>query len=612
MCGIVAVLGRQSALPVLLAGLQRLEYRGYDSAGVALVGESGGGMLCREVGQVKVLESACARSPLLAAARTGVGHTRWATHGAPSERNAHPHVDASGRFALVHNGVLENASAIQSFLEGEGVSFQSETDTEALVQLIGYEVRARALSPWDAFRAGLQASEGALAVALVDFQDPGVLFVARRGSPLLIGRGEIGWVATSDPAALAGVCDEYVVLGDGECARLRDGEIEVSTFASEPVGTRFEPLAVTIESIELGAHQDFMHKEIHEQPRALRRCLAGRVRDGVVHLEGLRTVLDAKRVVNRALLFGCGTAWHAGLVGEYLLEELARIPCRVDYASELRYRNPLVEFGTLAIAVSQSGETADTLEALREVRRRGAVGFGVVNVAGSSITRETEAGAYLHAGPEIGVASTKAFTAQVTVLAMVAAGLAQRSGHSAKGVSEFLDSLTTVPELIERALRTEEVIHDLAELYADAPNWLFLGRGINYPVALEGALKLKEISYRHAEGMPAAEIKHGPLALVEEGMPVVVVAPDDHTAPKVVANVQQVRSRGARVIAIVTEGDQRLAGVADHLVEVPRTHPLLSPLVTAVPLQFLAYSAARVRGLDVDRPRNLAKSVTVE
>ena len=610
MCGIVGFVGKRPAQPILLNGLKRLEYRGYDSAGAAVI-KDGELDIRRTVGRVGELEAFVRDNPLVGT--TGIAHTRWATHGRPTERNAHPHCDASGRIALVHNGIIENHAAIRSFLEGEGITFLSETDTEALVQLIGYHYRSTA-DIEESTRLALTEAKGTFGVAVLCADVPGQLIVARRGSPLIVGIGDGEYVVASDASAIIEHTSQVMYLGDNELLVLSAAGISAKTLDQRPVEKQIDTLQITLDEIELGDFPHHMLKEIHEQPRSLRDALAGRtdLQRAVVTLGGLKKLERQIAQYRQLLMFGCGTAWHACLVAEYLFEELARIPTNVEYASELRYRNPIVEEGTLAIAVSQSGETADTLSALQEVKMKGATAFGVVNAVGSSIARETDAGVYLHAGPEIGVASTKAFTAQVAVLALIALDMGRRRHLSQERALEYLEELQRIPKKVEKVLAVESQVLEIAAMYRHRENWLYLGRGVNYPVALEGALKLKEISYIHAEGMPAAEMKHGPIALIDEGMPVVFVAPRDHTYDKVLANIEEVRGRRARVIAIATEGDEEIGHLADHVIHVPATLPLLSPLLTTIPLQLLAYHAAVLRGMNVDKPRNLAKSVTVE
>jgi glutamine---fructose-6-phosphate transaminase (isomerizing) len=610
MCGIVGYVGTRDAQPILVNGLRRLEYRGYDSAGVATI-DDGEIHFRRSVGKVSDLEGLLSTSA--APGPIGLAHTRWATHGGPSEKNAHPHLDASGRIAIVHNGIIENHGAIRQFLEKQGTSFLSETDTESLAQLIGffYEQTGDFLA---SVRQAVRDVRGTFGLVVLCKDVPHTLVAARRGSPLIVGIGDGEFVVASDGSAIAEHTHRVVYLEDNELVTMGPDGLQVTDLDQKLLEKEVDTLEVTLEEIELAGHEHHMHKEIHEQPESLRNAMSGRINldDGQIHLGGLSSLDRDLPHVHRILLTGCGTAWHAGLIGEYLFEELARIPTDVEYASELRYRNPIVEEGTIAIALSQSGETADTLAALREVRMKGATGLGVVNVVGSTIARETDAGVYLHVGAEIGVASTKAFTAQVAVLAMIATSLGRRRDLSSERTLEVMNALGDIPGQVEVALKTEDQIKSIAEWIITRDNCLYLGRGVNYPAALEGALKLKEVSYIHAEGMPAAEMKHGPIALIDEGMPVIVVAPKDHTFDKVLANIEEVRGRGGRVVAVTTEGTDELDGIADDVVKVPSTLPILSPLLTSIPLQLLAYHAALLRGQDVDKPRNLAKSVTVE
>ena len=610
MCGIVGYVGGREAEPILLNGLKRLEYRGYDSAGVATV-DGDDLHLRRSVGKVVDLETLLTESPV--SGSIGLAHTRWATHGGPSEKNAHPHLDASGRIAIVHNGIIENHGAIRQFLEKQGITFRSETDTESLAQLIGffYEQTGDFLA---SVRQGVRDVRGTFGLVVLCKDVPHTLVAARRGSPLIVGIGDGEFVVASDGSAIAEHTHRVVYLDDNELVTMGPDGLQVTDLDQHLLEKEIDTLEVTLEEIELAGHEHHMHKEIHEQPESLRNAMSGRINleDGQIHLGGLASLDRELPHVHRILLTGCGTAWHAGLIGEYLFEELARIPTDVEYASELRYRNPIVEEGTIAIALSQSGETADTLAALREVRMKGATALGIVNVVGSTIARETDAGVYLHAGAEIGVASTKAFTAQVAVMAMIATSLGRRRDLSPERTSEVIRALSEIPDQVEIALRTEAQVKAIAAWIVDRDNCLYLGRGVNYPVALEGALKLKEVSYIHAEGMPAAEMKHGPIALIDKGMPVIVVAPKDHTFDKVVANIEEVRGRGGRVVAITTEGTDELEALVDDVVKVPATLPILSPLLTSIPLQLLAYHAALLRGQNVDKPRNLAKSVTVE
>lgn len=608
MCGIVAYIGSRNAMPILIEGLKRLEYRGYDSAGVAII-RDGKMHIRRAVGRISALEERLDRS--LEGAKLGMAHTRWATHGAPTETNAHPHVDATGNLALIHNGIIENYRVLRTFLENEGVTFQSETDTEVLTKLVGhfYEGNLEA-----AVRKALREVRGTFGIAVIDLREPDKIVAARRGSPLIIGVGQNEYIVASDAAAIVQHTSQVIYLSDNEIAVVGTGGFHTTTLDAVRVSKAVEEVELTLEQIELGGHQHFMSKEIFEQPESLRNCMRGRIdlEGGRVVLGGLSSVARDLMRTKRIILTGCGTAWHAGLVGEYLIEEITRIPCETEYASEFRYRNPVLEDGTTVIAISQSGETADTLAAMREGRERGCMVIGVVNAVGSTIARETDAGVYLHVGPEIGVASTKAFSGQVAVLAMIAALLGRRRHMSQDECGNFLAALSRIPSQIERTLETSEQAREIASRYVDQAHWLYLGRGLQYPVALEGALKLKEISYIHAEGLPAAEMKHGPIALITKGMPVVMIVPSGSLYEKVVSNIEEVRSRGGDVIAIATEGDEQIKRLAKHVIYVPDVPELLSPLVTVIPLQLIAYHAAVLRGCDVDKPRNLAKSVTVE
>ena len=618
MCGIVGYTGPRRALEPLLTGLARLEYRGYDSAGVALV-SPGELYVSRAVGPVRELRSRVASAAHdHVPATCGIAHTRWATHGAPSERNAHPHLDASGRIALVHNGIIENHASIRQYLTGQGVAFASDTDTEALVQLIGFLYEdGNGSGPEGLLTAvcgALREVQGTFGIAVSCVEFPELLIAARRGSPLLIGIGEGEHLISSDGAAIVEHTSRVVYLHDNEVVTVDGHTLDASTIDAVPLRKKIERLELSLEQIERGGYPHFMLKEIHEQPEALRNTLRGRIdpRGSGVNLGGLGSVDCSPSHLRRIVIAGCGTAWHAGLVGKYLIEEIARVPTDVEYSSELRYRNAIVDDGTIALFISQSGETADTIAAMSEMRAKGATVLGVINVVGSTLARETQAGMYLHAGPEIGVASTKAFTSQVAVLTLFSVLLGRQRHLSAERCTEILEGLRACPPAIEAVLRSDDAIRELVARHIDRQNWLYLGRGVNFPVALEGALKLKELSYIHAEGMPAAEMKHGPLALIDRGMPVVFVAPRDSTTDKVIANIEEVRVRGGHVIAIATEGDSELAAVADDVVFVPKVLSPLSPLVTTVPLQLIAYHAALQRGHDVDRPRNLAKSVTVE
>ena len=616
MCGIVGYVGPRPAAELLVTGLRRLEYRGYDSAGIATL--DGDRVLHRHraVGEVDNLARTVATEG--APGTTGIAHTRWATHGAPTERNAHPHFAAGGTIAVVHNGIIENYRSIRAFLTEQGIEPASETDTEALAQLIGFLYHdggnGESGNLLASVRRALHDVRGTFGLLVLSRDHPDQIIAARRGSPVLVGVGDGEHVVASDGAAVIEHTRQVVYLDDNEVALLTRDGLHASTIDDIPLSKHVSTLEVRLQEIELDGHRHHMSKEIHEQPAALRNTLRGRVdlAEGKVVLGGLADRERELARYQRIILTGCGTAWHAGLIGEYLFEELARVPTEVEYASELRYRNPVIPRNTLGIVLSQSGETADTVAALRELQLKGATALGIVNVVGSTIARDTDAGVYLHVGPEIGVASTKAFTGQVAVLALLAINMGRRRHLSAERTADLLGQLDAIPAKIERILDMADGIRDLTERYVERNNWLYLGRGVNYPVALEGALKLKEISYIHAEGLPAAEMKHGPIALIDRGMPVVVVAPHDHTYDKVVANIEEVKGRDGSIIAIATEGDRHLAELADAIIYVPRTHPLLSPLVTSIPLQLMAYYAALARGHNVDRPRNLAKSVTVE
>src|SRR5687768_4597158 len=622
MCGIVAYVGRKLAQPLLIEGLKRLEYRGYDSAGIAVIDQAGGMHIRRAVGRISVLEDSVNTRPM-PAAQVGMAHTRWATHGAPTECNAHPHTDDGGRIALVHNGIIENYAALKKVLSEKGHQFSSQTDTEVLAMLIGdlyTEIKAaNHLAPGTsivqkAVRAALHEVQGTYGIAVVCKDEPDTLVVARRGSPLIIGVGDDEYVVASDASAIVEHTSQVVYLNDNELAVLKPGSFRTMTVDDVEVTPVLQQLENKLEEYELGDYEHYMLKEIFEQPNSIRNCLRGRVdaREGRIVLGGLanhaRELIKAKRFI----LTGQGTAWHAGLVGDYLMEDNAKVVTECTYASEFRYRNPIVEENTVVVAISQSGETADTLAALREAKEKGSLAIGVVNVVGSTIARETDGGIYIHAGPEIGVASTKAFTNQCVTLTMLSLFLGRRKFMSQGTSQELIDGLCAIPEKVEQVLKASEQIRDIARKFCDRENWLFLGRGYHYPIALEGALKLKEISYIHAEGMPAAEMKHGPIALINEGMPVVFLATRGVQYDKVISNIEEVRARGGHVIAVATEGDAHIRRYSDHVVYIPEALECLQPLLSVVPLQLLAYHAAVLRGCNVDKPRNLAKSVTVE
>ncbi len=623
MCGIVAYVGRKLAQPLLIEGLKRLEYRGYDSAGIAVIDESGGLHIRRAVGRISVLENTIAGKGKLPSAHIGMAHTRWATHGAPNEINAHPHTDDTGRIALIHNGIIENYAALKKFLQDKGHTFASQTDTEALTMLIGdlytdlktkNDVPAGTSLLQRAVQAALREVEGTYGIAVICKDEPDTLVVARKGSPLIVGVGKDEYIVASDAAAIVEHTTQVIYLNDNEMAVLRPDSFRTTTIDDLETSPVVSQLENTLEEYELGDHEHYMLKEIFEQPNAVRNCLRGRAeqREGRIVLGGIAHLTRELVKARHFILTGQGTAWHAGLVGDYLLEDLAKVPTEATYASEFRYRNPLVEEGTIVVAISQSGETADTLAALREAREKGAVALGVVNVVGSTIARETDAGIYLHAGPEIGVASTKAFTCQIVVLTMLGLYMGRRKFMSQQQTHEMIDGLCAIPEQMEKVLAQSDLVKEIALKFCDRENWLFLGRGYHFPVALEGALKLKEISYIHAEGMPAAEMKHGPIALINEGMPVVFIATQGSQYEKVISNIEEVRARGGVVIAVATEGDTQIKRHSNHVIYVPDALEPLQPLLSVVPLQLLAYHAAVARGCNVDKPRNLAKSVTVE
>jgi len=608
MCGIVGYVGPRDVVSVLVEGLARLEYRGYDSAGVAVL--NGAGVETRKLaGRIAGLRELLTRTPVHG--RCGIGHTRWATHGAPTERNAHPHTDCTGTLALVHNGIIENADVLRKRLEQDGHRFGTDTDTETLVHLIeespGPTLEARVI-------AALGHVEGTYGIAVLSETDPGRIVVARRGSPVLLGVGDGEFLVASDASAVLGHTRSVVYLNDGDVAVVTPEGYRVLDREAREQERAVDDIEWDLDAIALGGYPHFMLKEISEQAETVRSTLRGRllVSEGTARLNGLNLTAEQCNQIRHIVIVACGTSWHAGLVGRHILEELARIPVSVEYASEYRYRRQVRIPGTVTIAISQSGETADTLEALREARVAGSTVLGLVNVVGSTIAREADGGIYLHAGPEIGVASTKAFTSQVAALLLLGLYLGRQRGLPEEQGRQLVSQLVRLPELVERALALEPQVRALAERYADAPNALYLGRGANFPVALEGALKLKEISYIHAEGYPAAEMKHGPIALIDENMPVVCLAPKDSVYPKIVSNMQEVKARGGRIIAITSEGNGDLSKVADHQIAVPASPPLIAPVLTVIPLQLLAYHIAVLRGCDVDRPRNLAKSVTVE
>lgn len=612
MCGIVAYLGQREAYPVLIKGLRRLEYRGYDSAGVALL--NGGLHIYKRKGKVQELEDYVEGKHL--AGTTGIGHTRWATHGAPDHINAHPHRSGNRRIALVHNGIIENYALLKTALQKEGHVFESETDTEVLTHLIEAIQDQDNLPIEEAVRIALTRVIGAYAIVVVDKNDPQKIVAARKASPLVVGLGKDEFFLASDATPIVEYTKRVVYLDDEQIAvvSLENG-LQLRTISNEEQTPFIHELDMKIEALEKGGYDHFMLKEIHEQPQTVADCMRGRLNadEGWIRLGGLEEFANRVLQAERFIIAACGTSWHAGLIAEYLFEDLARIPVEVEYASELRYRNPIINEKDLVIAISQSGETADTLAALEMAKQKGAMLFGIVNSVGSSIARLTDAGSYIHAGPEIGVASTKAFTGQVSLLTMMALSLAYKRGTISNSYfRQLVSELATIPDKIRQVLEKDEQIRYIAAEIKDHSNALYLGRGYNFPVALEGALKLKEISYIHAEGYPAAEMKHGPIALIDENMPVIVITTNRSAYDKIVSNIQEVKARKGFVIAIVNEGDTVISKMADHVIEIPDTEEPFTPLLSVIPLQLLSYHIALMRGCNVDQPRNLAKSVTVE
>jgi len=610
MCGIVGYIGKKSATPILLDGLKRLEYRGYDSAGIALLDKTI--HLHKKKGKVNDLETIIPKESNIP--KIGIGHTRWATHGEPNDTNAHPHMNENEDIAIIHNGIIENYAAIKSELTNKGHKFKSDTDTEVLVHLISEIWDETGCDFETAVRLALKEVDGTYGLCAISKKEPGKLICARNGSPLILGVGENEFIIGSDASPIIAYTRKVIYLSDGEMAILTEDGYSVKTIDNIEMPKEIENLTFSIAAIEKAGFPHFMLKEIFEQPEAIHNSLRGRAlaSKGEVKLGGISEHIERLRSAKRIIICACGTSWHSGLVGEYLIEEFARIPVEVEYASEFRYRSPILDENDVVIAISQSGETADTLAAIREAKKRGALVMGICNVVGSSIARETDCGIYTHAGPEIGVASTKAFTAQVTVLALLAISLSKGRSLSEAEAKLFIDELIKVPDKINKILKLNEQILELAKMFKDAKNFLYLGRGFNFPVALEGALKLKEISYIHAEGYPAAEMKHGPIALIDENMPVVFIATRDKSYQKIVSNIEEVRSRKGRVIAIASEGDQEIDKLAEFVIRIPNGSGPSSPLLTVIPLQLLAYHIAVLRGCNVDQPRNLAKSVTVE
>lgn len=611
MCGIVGYIGHRNAAEVIIKGLKRLEYRGYDSAGIATI-EGDRLIVNKKVGKVKALETSLKEE---LQSSIGIGHTRWATHGEPSDRNAHPHFSANHQLAIIHNGIIENYDIIKKDLMAKGYHFESDTDTEVVAHLIEDIKKKEGIDLEDAIRLTLNKIVGAYAIVVISEEEPDRLIAARKGSPMVIGLGKDEFFIASDATPIIEYTNEVIYLNDYEIATISRDGYKITDIKDVPQTPYIQKLELSLEAIEKGGYEHFMLKEIFEQPNSIADTMRGRLRaaEASLVLGGIRKYEEALVNAERIIFLGCGTSWHAGLVAEYIIEELCRIPVEVEYASEFRYRNPIINEGDIVIAISQSGETADTLAALELAKSKGAIILGVVNAVGSSISRITHEGAYLHAGPEIGVASTKAFTGQLSVIVMIALRIAQRKGTiSELKYKELLRELEQIPNKVKKALGSNELIKTIADKFKNAANFLYLGRGYNFPVALEGALKLKEISYIHAEGYPAAEMKHGPIALIDENMPTVVIATRDNSYDKIVSNIQEVKARKGVVIAIVTEGDILIPKMADYTIEVPSTHEALMPLVSVIPLQLLSYHIAIMRGSNVDQPRNLAKSVTVE
>jgi glucosamine--fructose-6-phosphate aminotransferase (isomerizing) len=614
MCGIVGFIGSQNAYPILIKGLRRLEYRGYDSAGVAMI-ENGDFNLFKCKGKVADLENLVQSKNING--NIGIGHTRWATHGVPNDTNAHPHSSGDGNLVLIHNGIIENYASLKEALKNQGHTFKSDTDTEVLVHFIEDIMVKTRVDLFEAVRVALAEVVGAYAIVVMDRRNPDRLVCAKKSSPLVIGIGSDGdYFIASDATPFIEYTNNVVYLEDEEVALIdRQSGLKIVTISNQQKTPYIQALELKLEAIEKGGYDSFMLKEIHEQPRSILDSIRGRLnlQLGLLKMSGVDRHEEKWMNTNRILIVACGTSWHAGLVAEYLFEEFARIPTEVEYASEFRYRDPIIQPGDIVIAISQSGETADTLAAIELAKDKGAFIFGVCNVVGSTISRATHSGAYTHAGPEIGVASTKAFTAQVTVLYLLALAVADKRGTITKErLHRLMAELNSIPDKVEEVLKTNDIVETIAEIYKDHRNALYLGRGYSFPVALEGALKLKEISYIHAEGYPAAEMKHGPIALIDEEMPVFVIATQGHSYEKVVSNIQEVKARKGKVIAIVTAGDKNVSELADHSIEIPKTDDSLVPIVSVIPLQLLAYHIAVMRGCNVDQPRNLAKSVTVE
>ncbi len=610
MCGIVGYIGEKNCVPILLNGLKRLEYRGYDSAGIGILNHKGS-IVVKNKGKVSLLEERIAELNL--SSNVGIGHTRWATHGIPNELNAHPHSNEDDTIFLIHNGIIENYQVLKKGLQNFGYTFKSETDSEVIVLLIDNFIK-RGYDLTKSVQLALHEVEGTYGLAVVYLKEPDKIIAARKGSPLVVGIGEGENFIASDVSAILAHTKQVIYLEDGEIAVIKKDSFNAKTIQDDEIEKEVHEITMTLEEIDKGGYKHFMLKEIMEQPETVKNSLRGRVREqeGTAVLGGLVDVADQLADAKRILITACGTSWHAGLVGEYMFEQFCRIPTEVEYASEFRYRNPIVHKDDAIFFISQSGETADTLAALKEAKMKGALVLGICNAVGSSIARETNAGVYTHAGPEIGVASTKAFTSQLTVLALITLLIARKKDLSKVDGKSIAEELKTIPDKIDRILKLNDEIEKIAEEFKDAANFLYLGRGYNFPVALEGALKLKEISYIHAEGYPAAEMKHGPIALIDADMPVVFIAPKDSTYEKIISNIQEVKARGGRTIAIASEDDNEIDNLVDYSIKIPNTIRMLMPILTVIPLQLLAYHIAVKKGLNVDQPRNLAKSVTVE
>ncbi|MCH8328029.1 MAG: glutamine--fructose-6-phosphate transaminase (isomerizing) [Candidatus Marinimicrobia bacterium] len=607
MCGIVGYTGDRNAAPILLAGLGRLEYRGYDSSGIALI-QNDNLIVRKKQGKVEELRLSLEREPT--ASLIGLGHTRWATHGVPSEKNAHPHVDNANRIALIHNGIIENHAAIKEFLLSEGYQFYTTTDTEVLAQLVGHHFHANLA---DAVREAVNQVEGSYSIAVIAPEDPLTIVATRNGAPLVIGIGEGEYFIASDTAAFLEHTNQIITLEDHEIAVITPDGVNVSAAGQQHIRKEISTVASNIEQIEKNGFEHFMLKEIYDQPRALEAAMRGRIDPGGINYHEIEAVLSYLKNASRIYLIACGTSWHAALIGEYLLEQIAGVAVEVEYASEFRYRRPIIDKKTVVVAISQSGETADTLAAMKMAKEQGAMVIGIVNTVGSSVSLASNETIYINAGPEIGVASTKSFTSQVMVLILLAKALGERTGRlDARAAANMAQAIEALPEMANASLETAGQVQDIAAQFERSRDFLYLGRGLNFPVALEGALKMKEISYIHAEGYPAAEMKHGPIALIDENMPVVCLAPRDDTYGKILSNIQEVKARRGRIIALTSEGDKGIDKLADHIIQLPETIPALYPILAAIPLQLLAYHIAVGLGLNVDQPRNLAKCVTVE